>query len=295
MKRGVRFNRVPTGQGYLATVSDLTASLVFVLLLLVGVFALRLTTAADRHREVVENHAAEQEVRRRILDEISEHLARSGIDVEVIYDQGVVRLSEDAVNFARGDERPMTEHEPHVGRLAHALSVIVPCYVRPVRPDSSGGASAGSDERTAQPGAWCPVPVLESVSGPCPAELSPWLVETLLIEGHTDAVPVSPSARFADNLALSSMRAASVHRMIRSCRPHLDGLLNTSGAPVLSVSGYGETRPATLDPLATANRRIDLRFLLEPKTPPTPVVSGSAISESVVPVRPAVGGAAGGR
>ena len=295
MKSGVRFNRVPTGQGYLATVSDLTASLVFVLLLLVGVFALRYATVTDERREVVEDYAAEQEVRRRILDEISEHLARSSIEVEVIYDQGVVRLSEGAVNFARGDERPMAEHEPHVGRLAHVLSVIVPCYVRSVRPDSPGGASAGSDERTAQPGGWCPGTVLESVSGRCPAELSPWLVETLLIEGHTDAEPVSQGARFADNLALSSMRAASVHRMIRSCRPHLDGLLNMSGAPVLSVSGYGETRPATLDPLAEENRRIDLRFLLEPRTPPTPVVSGSAVSESVVPARSVVGGAAEAR
>ena len=174
--------------------------------------------------------------------------------------------------------------------------MILPCYVRPVRPGSLDGAFGSSNEGTAQPGGWCPVPGPESVSDRCSVTPSPWLVETLLIEGHTDAVPVLPGARFADNLALSSMRAASVHRMIRSCRPHLDGLLNMSGAPVLSVSGYGETRPATLNPdLAAANRRIDLRFLLEPSAPPNPVMSGSAISGSVVPARRAVGGAAEGR
>lgn len=93
----------------------------------------------------------------------------------------------------------------------------------------------------------------------------PWLLETLLIEGHTDDVPVAPGNRFGDNLELSSIRAATVHRMIVACEPKVEHLLNTNDYPVLSTSGYGYTRPATRDPeRADDNRRIDLRFLLEP-------------------------------
>ena len=93
----------------------------------------------------------------------------------------------------------------------------------------------------------------------------PWLLETLLIEGHTDAVPVAPGNRFRDNLELSSMRAATVHRMITACEPGMERLSNTQRQPILSTSGYGSARPATLDAdRAGDNRRIDLRFLLEP-------------------------------
>ena len=87
----------------------------------------------------------------------------------------------------------------------------------------------------------------------------------MLIEGHTDDVPVAPGNRFGDNLELSSIRAATVHRMIVACEPKVEHLLNTNDYPVLSTSGYGYTRPATRDPeRADDNRRIDLRFLLEP-------------------------------
>ncbi|MCY4059212.1 MAG: hypothetical protein OXG44_14540, partial [Gammaproteobacteria bacterium] len=98
-----------------------------------------------------------------------------------------------------------------------------------------------------------------------PSRRFPWLLETLLIEGHTDDVRVAPGNRFRDNLELSSMRAATVHRMTVACEPEVEHLLNLDGHPVLSTSGYGYTRPATSDPArADENRRIDLRFLLEP-------------------------------
>jgi len=61
------------------------------------------------------------------------------------------------------------------------------------------------------------------------------------------------------------MRAATVHRMLTACEPGLDNLRNRDGLPILSTSGYGYTRPATDDPeRLAANRRIDLRLLLEP-------------------------------
>ena len=94
---------------------------------------------------------------------------------------------------------------------------------------------------------------------------SPWRLETLLIEGHTDDIPVAIGNRFRNNIELSSMRAATVHRMISACEPKVERLINTDRYQVLSASGYGATRPATRDPArVNENRRIDLRFLMEP-------------------------------
>ena len=108
-------------------------------------------------------------------------------------------------------------------------------------------------------------PPADPSSYDCRKQEFPWLLETLLIEGHTDNVPVAPGNRFRDNLELSSMRAATVHRMIAACEPGVERLLSTDDYPVLSTSGYGYTRPAIRDTGRTAeNRRIDLRFLLEP-------------------------------
>ncbi len=53
--------------------------------------------------------------------------------------------------------------------------------------------------------------------------------------------------------------------MMVECEPELSGLLHRVGSPVLSVSGYGETRPVDRNHgEAGANRRIDSRFLMEP-------------------------------
>ena len=77
---------------------------------------------------------------------------------------------------------------------------------------------------------------------------------------------------FRDNLELSSMRAATVHRMIAACEPGMEGLLNGDGYPILSTSGYGPTRPATEDPERGAdNRRIDL-----------PVPAGTTLGSAAV-------------
>ena len=185
--------------------------------------------------------------------------------MEVILDQGVLRLSENAINFPLGSETPLARHHVNVGRVAKAVAEVVPCY-------ASAGPTAGEPadavEIVARDGDGNPS-YCQALADPsaydCRETQYPWLLETLLIEGHTDAVPVAPGQRFRDNLELSSMRAATVHRMIAACEPGMEHLLNGDGYPILSTSGYGPTRPAIQDPARAAdNRRIDLRFLLEP-------------------------------
>ena len=96
------------------------------------------------------------------------------------------------------------------------------------------------------------------------------LIETVQIEGHTDAVPVSGRGELIDNYDLSARRGAEMFRVMTE---PADGRLlefrNLSGMPVMSFAGYGEMRPLPRLPgMSDADynrqhRRIDLRVILQ--------------------------------
>jgi outer membrane protein OmpA-like peptidoglycan-associated protein len=99
-----------------------------------------------------------------------------------------------------------------------------------------------------------------------PADLP--ILETVLIEGHTDRRPITASGGFRDNDELSTERALTVSAEFRNVRPTLDKLLNADSTyPLLGFSGFGARRPLPQaqgdnDADYAVNRRIDLRFLL---------------------------------
>ena len=241
------------GHNYLASVSDLVSALIFVFIIMLAVFAYQLAN-------VTKNLKADHETRDRMIKEIRTRLEESGMRVEVLDDQGVLRLSENSINFPSGSEEPASEHHQNVGLLAQAIAEVVPCYVSPSRGDFMSRGDGNVPPHCQRPAA--------PSTDDCREETS-WLLETLLIEGHTDDVPVASGRRFRDNLELSSIRAATVQRMIIECEPGVKYLRNTHDYPILSTSGYGDTRPVSnsseqTDDTRRVNRRIDLRFLLEP-------------------------------
>lgn len=250
---------------YLASVSDLVSALIFVFIIMLAVFAYQLAS-------VTESLATAEETRERILHDIQLRLTKFGMSVQVVPEQGVLRLSDHAINFPSGSDSPNLEHHSNVGLLARAIAEVVPCYVAStgqVQQHSVESASSspthGVDE-TSPPG-YCDV-TADPQQYECHELNTRWRLETLLIEGHTDHIPVAPGNRFRNNIELSSMRAATVHQMITNCEPSVVSMFNSHGYRVLSVSGYGATRPVTLD-LARVreNRRIDLRFLMDPPDP----------------------------
>jgi chemotaxis protein MotB len=93
------------------------------------------------------------------------------------------------------------------------------------------------------------------------------ILETVLIEGHTDRRPIS-NRRYRDNDQLSTERALAVFGELLRVQPVLDALRNSEGTyPLLGVSGFGARRPlqeAQGDTEAdyALNRRIDLRLIL---------------------------------
>jgi flagellar motor protein MotB len=90
------------------------------------------------------------------------------------------------------------------------------------------------------------------------------LLEAVLVEGHTDDVPIG-TPQFEDNWQLASTRAVNTYKALLDFQHSLGWLRNARGEDLLGVSAYEAHRPVSLAPTPAGrrlNRRIDLRFLI---------------------------------
>lgn len=224
---------------FLVSVSDLMASLIFLFIVTLMVFALRFDAATTQ----LESAGATRELMLRVIEQRL-RARDSTLRVQIDFLQGVLRLGERSINFPSGDAQPLPEHRERVNLVAETLAEVLPCFLAAHRALCS--QEIRSDVDTARYAA---------------------LLEAVLIEGHTDAVPIAPGLRYRypSNMQLSGARASEILRLMTEHSPLLDSLRNSDGLLVLSISGYGERR--LVDPTRPAgavNRRIDLRFLMEP-------------------------------
>jgi chemotaxis protein MotB len=249
-------------EGYFASVSDLMVGILFVFLLMLTVFALNYRVAehdlevgrarfdsekarADRVRDLLEQAAvqlqqdieASTNARDRLLTTLQTILSQRGIEVWVDRQAGILHLPGDLL-FETLSATLGPRQRDSVGILATALARILPCFT-PIT------------DRTR-----CDPPNLP-------------VLETVLIEGHTDRRPIGAAGTgFRDNDQLSTERALAVFAELRRAQPSLDALRNADGSyPLLGVSGFGDRRPlpqaqGSAEADYGLNRRIDLRFLL---------------------------------
>lgn len=251
------------GSGYLISVSDMMAGLMFIFIITLMVFVLnyewktRITeeerdhlvnqqkqTIHEKNRltKVVTSLTNTRELRKKMLLRIHEELEKQDIRVEVDTEHGILHLTEKAINFPSSRAVLPARERNKLDTIGKVLSQILPCYAY------QGDAGTFAD---------------------CEKEKTGKL-ESVFIEGHTDNVPYIDGP-FQDNLNLSAQRAMYTYKtMVLEMYPVLSGLRNTEGFPIFSVSGYGDGRPRnpydepTADP---ANRRIDLRFIMTPPNP----------------------------
>jgi len=239
----------PKEESYLGSISDLMSGLLFVFIITVAVFALRL---AEATKQVANTIDEVDNAQIKLMEDLQQRLQLHGMQVAVDPDHRVLRIGEDGIYFKTGEARPSNEHRDNVGKLAQALVDILPCYVADAR--------KMPPPRT-RPG-WCGLAPPDRYN----CKKGSAKVETVLIEGHTDKRRVT-SGKYEDNLDLSSARAGNILRMLTECQPDLDELRNSKKLRVLGVSGYAEKRPVD-ENLLDPNRRIDLRFIMElPKRP----------------------------
>jgi flagellar motor protein MotB len=233
------------GEGsYLASISDLMSGLLFVFIITLMVFAISLREEEMTKEGVVKSLSGAAEERNKLLIELKQSLERRGVVVEVDEEHGVLRLKE-GILFSSGRADLEVKGKNVVENLAAVLGEVLPCYTENPAPSSAKCSDLGKNGK----------------------------LEAMLIEGHTDNVPIAPGKTFKDNWELSAARAKTVYWTLVDFNPLLDKLRNQDNISVLSISGYEARRPVRNDDTEegrSQNRRIDLRFLLRPpKSPDT--------------------------
>lgn len=266
-------------ESYLVSVSDLMVGLLFLFIIILMAFALNFRTAedaaqatldeltverdaleadqralaAERDRLVVERDRlaeitarllARDAARAELLTRIKEALAARGLEVEVDLENGILRLPESLL-FATNEAELSPAGLAALGILASVAAELLPCY-------AASGTALGLALSSSARG-----------SAPVCGNGATDVLETVLIEGHTDDRPIR-SGPFADNWALSAARARNTYRALIAAKPSLDRLSNADGAALLGVSGYEARRPVIAlasEEARRVNRRIDLRFV----------------------------------
>lgn len=245
--------------GYFASVSDLMVGILFVFLLMLTVFALNYRDAEhnqevsrqeflkqkqkfDELKKFLQRKAEELQraidastnARSRLLQELETTLNDRGVKVWVDKDAGILHIQGDML-FETNIAVP--KNRDSVDIVADALARFLPCFT-PI-----------SDRAQCDP---ADLPILE----------------TVLIEGHTDRRAITGGGLFRDNDQLSTERALAVFAEFKRVQPGLDTLMNADRTyPLLGVSGFGARRPlphheGDTEADYALNRRIDLRFLL---------------------------------
>lgn len=242
--------------GYLISVSDMMSGLLFIFIITLMAFVYNFQQAEEqaqleqaRLKQAEEQAQQEQarlerrnelldntrKVQREMLEQIKNELAKRGIQVVVVENQGVLRLSENAIEFRSGRASLNPEERDKLIEIGRVLSSVLPCYTA------------------------APPKDLE-----CKEEAEGKL-ESVFIEGHTDNQPVGANSPFEDNWDLSAKRAITAYHVLQDSVPQLMELNNRAGDPLFSVSGYGSGRPINEHAEPTpdkGNRRIDLRFIM---------------------------------
>lgn len=194
----------------------------------------RLAQERDALSQVTAQLLNDHQVRSDMLATVQSQLRDREVEVSLDPEAGVLRLPEELLfDSAEAVFRP--EGRRRLQELAEVLARILPCYSR--------------------------TPPTLQVD--CPSEPQ-MLLEAVLVEGHTDDVPIS-TTEFVDNWELASTRAINTYKALMAFQPGLGDLQNSSGEDLLGVSGYEAHRPVSLEPTPAGrrlNRRIDLRFLI---------------------------------
>jgi flagellar motor protein MotB len=296
VRSNAKENRAEGEHGYLASVSDLMAVLFFLMMIILIVFAAmwasltssrdwqareiqRLTRQGESDREEIRRlealvSNADPELRRlkdleaRYRDAVSEYdsLNAEIVDsrnvrsvflqniernmrsenkvVEIDADEGVFRFPDDVL-FDSGDFKLKDRGKEALDSLAGILARIMPCY-------------AGSRD--------------SRYSAKCPdrRQFKPGRFDVILIEGHTDDVPIK-TMKIDDNLQLSTFRSWSTYSHLMESAPALAELRNGSGEHLFGMSGYGENRPTVpnegREEKRRLNRRVDFRIVLAAPEP----------------------------
>ncbi|MDR1314873.1 MAG: hypothetical protein LBQ12_14585 [Deltaproteobacteria bacterium] len=295
--KGPGVGRLGDEQGYLASVSDLMAVLFFLMMIALFLFAARSAVLADDQeltkrelQELSRLHEEDQglisrleargegqaseldrlrglearyvegasrfnalyddildtrEVRKEFLRHIEAGMLAKGKAVKIDLDEGVFRFPDDVL-FDSAAFLLKPKGMEALDALGEILSASLPCY--------AGGRPPGEMP-------YCLPPLRRR----------PGKFDVILIEGHTDDVPLASNSEIRDNRQLSAFRSWSTYNHLMQGSPSLAELRNGTGQHLFGMSGYGENRPSVpnegREDMRRLNRRVDFRIVLAAPEP----------------------------
>ncbi len=173
-----------------------------------------------------------------IVKQVSKRLDRAGVEHSYDVKKGIISFSSEAISFSSGKSTVDEDQKERLLLIRDLLKTVVPCYVN--EKSTETGFMAFSVCKNYMVGR----------------------LESIVIEGHTDNMPVK-SSRF-DNIDLSYERAKEVYNVIVD--DELKGLKNNDGHNLFTVLGAGATHPINYHKTPTndlENRRIEIRFIMD--------------------------------
>jgi chemotaxis protein MotB len=234
------------GAGYLISISDMMAGLLFIFIITLVAFIINFQDAIQKQKEVtrtqteiVKRFTNLDQTRTELLELLKLRLQNANIKVEIDTKHGVLRLTENAVQFETASASLDEQNEANLKTIGSILNAVIPCYASnpPTFHDCEGFDKSNGK------------------------------IDSIFVEGHTDNVPMN-SYKYKDNWDLSASRAITAYRVLIPDTV-LNQIVNANFQPIFSVSGYGEGRPVeghsyTFPKSDPTNRRIDLRFIMTP-------------------------------
>jgi flagellar motor protein MotB len=164
-----------------------------------------------------------------VVHTIGTKLQNAGVPVTINQVSGVISLPADTL-FARGSAELEGLGVRTLRQSAEQLQQVLPCYIYSQR---------------------------RQLPADCPANPQQVEIETILIEGHTDSVPLNRGDY--NNWHLGLDRARAVYKVLGS--EGMQSYRNEREQPVFGISSYADERPSSKDN-DTQNRRVELRFVL---------------------------------
>tara|TARA_R110002020_G_scaffold471249_2_gene698134 strand:+ start:10104 stop:11012 length:909 start_codon:yes stop_codon:yes gene_type:complete len=255
-------------ENYFVSMTDMMVGILFIFIIMLMVFALQFQQQTDTSetqieevlkrveevasqlkvlRDQIDSELASlnqsQKERTALLNDLKDELKAVGLEVQIDPENGVLRLTDNAIRFDSDKSGLNSAASENVSKLAQVLLRVLPKYVH-----SCDDADLVDCNSANKPTA---------------------TIDTVFIEGHTDKTGSDER-----NWALSTERAVSTYRAITTLQPGLRHLKNRGEKEILSVSGYSSTRPIpestdgiesdeTRRNRLASNRRIDMRFVME--------------------------------
>lgn len=213
---------------YWISFTDVMSALLVVFILASLILILELLETRSSVTEAITELDQADQVRRTILEETREELKKRGIRVEIHENHSVLRIPNELLGFETNEHRLQERYKPTAREIGEVLGIAL---------------TRGDRLK---------------------------YIDTVFLEGHTDRRPVQGGGiEGTGNWGLSALRAVSVWQFWQekfNDEHDLASLTNQDGNKLFSVSGYGETRPVTVEQITeeqlAANRRLDIRITI---------------------------------